>query len=263
MKATVNPKKLTPGEIKSIVDKIRKKYDEYTYKYFKPKTLKDAFEDRYIKALRSSVDVSAFFLAEISAIEELIAREEEKVRSEPVKEPEGGVPDIADKVLEENRKKIEKYPDSPFHKDAGVEVRKLLGALKVIESEHWLELSVALRNTAYSMNSMEMLGLDSRLRFLCSAEKDGVPSFLVRYVGQLRKFPRNYALIEREEKEYILESAFFLNDLIELLERVKRVYMDLNQEESHILEKATSYVFDIISDFRLKEFRKKREWERT
>ncbi len=72
MKATVNPKKLTPGEIKSIVDKIRKKYDEYTYKYFKPKTLKDAFEDRYIKALRSSVDVSAFFLAEISAIEELI-----------------------------------------------------------------------------------------------------------------------------------------------------------------------------------------------
>jgi hypothetical protein len=259
----VNPKKLTPGEIKNIVEKIRKKYDEYIYKYFKPKTLKDAFEDRYIKALRSSVDVSAFFLAEISAIEELIAREEERVRAEPVKNRDVQEPDFADRVLEENRKKIEKYPDALLHKDAGVEVKKLLGALKAVESEYWLELSVALRGTAYSMNSMEMLTLDSRLRFLCSAEKDGVPSFLVRYVAQLKKFPRNYALIEREEKEYILESAFFLNDLIVLLERVKRVYMDLNEEESQILERTIRYVWDIISDFRLKEFRKKKEWERT
>jgi hypothetical protein len=263
MTSAVNPNKLTPGEIKSIIEKIRKKYDEYIYKYFKPKTLKEAFEDRYIKALRSSVDVSAFFLAEISAIEELLAREEQKVRAEPEKNADFEKMDIADRVLEENRKKIEKYPDTPLHKDASLEVRKLLGALKAIESEYWMELSVALRGTAYSMNSTEMLALDSRLRLLCYAEKDDTPSFLVRYVGQLKKFPRNYALIEREEKEYILESAFFLNDLIVVLERVKRVYMDLNEEESRILESASQYVWDIISDFRLKEFRKKKEWERA
>ena len=40
--------KLTPQEISSAVDKIRRRYDEYTYKYLKPRTIRNAFEDRYI-----------------------------------------------------------------------------------------------------------------------------------------------------------------------------------------------------------------------
>jgi hypothetical protein len=256
----VAPKKLTPGEIKNVVEKIRKKYDEYIYKYFKPKTLREAFEDRYIKALRKQVDISSFLLAEISAIEELTKREEERVAS-PQPLAEAHV-DIADKVIEENRKRIEKYPDVPFHKDAGPEVRKLLGALNVIADEHWHALNIALRNTAYSMTSVEMLGLDSRLRYLASVDKDGIPQFLIRYVSQLKKFPRNYALLEREEKEYILEAAFFLNDLIVILERVKRVYKDIGEEDLQVLDAASTYVWEIITDFRLKEFRKKREWNK-
>jgi hypothetical protein len=255
-------RKLTPGEIKSVVEKIRNKYDEYISKYFKVKTLREAFENRYITALRSHVDISSFLLAEISAIEELIQREEERVASGPAAPPEEAKKDTADKVLEENRKRIEKYPDFPLHKDANVEVRKLLGALNLLEEGHWKALGVSLRNTAYSMNSVEMLNLDSRLHYLSSVEREEVPQSLIRYVGQLKKFPRNYALLEREEKEYILESAFFLHDLIVVLERVKRVYQDLSENEAGILDKATEYVWGIISDFRLKEFHKKREWER-
>ncbi len=252
------PKKLTPGEIKNVVEKIRKKYDDYIYRYFKPKTLREAFEDRYIKALRKQVDISSFLLAEISAIEELTSREEEKATA-PVQPPETHM-DIADKVIEENRKRIEKYPEVPFHKDASQEVRKLLGALNVIADVHWHALNLALRNTAYSMTSVEMLNLDSRLRYLASVDKDGTPQFLIRYVSQLKKFPRNYALLEREEKEYILEAAFFLNDLVVILERVKRVYKDMGEEDLQTLESAAAYVWEIITDFRLKEFRKKREW---
>ena len=254
------PKKLTPGEIKNVVEKIRKKYDEYIFKYFKPKTLREAFEDRYIKALRKQVDISSFLMAEISAIEELMSREEEKIASPPP--PAEAHADIADKVLEENRQRIEKYPDLPFHKDARPELRKLLSALNVIADEHWHALNVALRNTAYSMTSVEMLGLDSRLRYLASMDKDGIPQFLISYVSQLKKFPRNYALLEREEKEYILEAAFFLNDLIAILERVKRVYKDIGEEDHMVLDAASAYVWQIISDFRLKEFRKKREWDK-
>ena len=87
----MTPRKLTPGEITSSIEKIRRKYDEYVDKYFKPASLRKAFEGRYLKALQAKVDVSSFLLAEISAIQELIgddqivsARLGEKPREAPV-----------------------------------------------------------------------------------------------------------------------------------------------------------------------------------
>ena len=65
-------RKLTPGEIRSTVAKIRAKYKDYTYKYFKPASVAEAFEERYVQALRNGLDISSFLLAEISAVEELI-----------------------------------------------------------------------------------------------------------------------------------------------------------------------------------------------
>ncbi len=255
-------KKLTPGEIKIVVEKIRKKYDDYIAKFFKAKILREAFEDRYIKALRSGVDISSFLLAEISAIEELIAKEEERIANGPMEEEAAQGPDHADKVLEENRKRIEKYPDAVFHKDANPEIRRLLGAMNHLLEVHWRDLSTALRNTTYSMNSLEMLNMDSRLRSLTATESDAAPAFLIRYVGQLQKFPRDYLFIERAEKEYILESAFLLNELFVVLERVKRVYTKLAVKETEIVGRALDYVWGVITDFRLKEFRKKGDWER-
>jgi hypothetical protein len=255
-------KKLTPGEIKIVVDKIRRKYDEYIGKYFKPKFLREAFEDRYLKALKSKVDISSFLLAEISAVEELIRREEERVAAAAPAAREEPKKDTADKVIEANKKLIAKYPDLPLHKDSNPELRKLTGALNLLEQRHWPALSGALRNTAYSMNSAEMLTLESRLRYICSEEDEEAPPFLIRYVSQLNKFPRNYPLLERQEKEYILEAAFFLNDLLMVLERIKKVYHDLSDEDSGILDGVIAYVGGVISDFRLKEFKKKKEWDR-
>ena len=255
-------RKLTPGEISSSVEKIRARYDEYISKFFKPKTLREAFEGRYIRALRAGVDVSSFLLAEISAIEELIQREEQRVMAGPVREATGRAPSFADKVLEENRKRIARYPDIHFHNDAGEEVRRLLGALSDLERDHWPSLSSALRETMYSMNSSEMLTLDSQLRFLASINREETPQFLSRLVTELRKFPRNYSAIDREEKEYVLEGAFFLNELFMVLERVKRVYTDMRADDKRILEDSLAWVWGVISDFRLKEFKRKRRWDR-
>jgi hypothetical protein len=249
--------KLTPGEIRSVVEKIRKRYDTYTQSFHKPRSLRDAFEERYRQALRASVDISTFLSAEISAIEELLKREEDREAAEAQKPVEAPKKDHADKVVEENLKRIEKYPDFPLHKDANVEVRRLLGALHAIEQDQWRTVTGALKNTAYSINSVEMLTLDSRLRSLASADKEGVPSFLVGYMGQLRRFPRNYAAMERQEKEYILEAAFFLNDLFVILERVKRVYPDLGPAEKQAIDEGMALIWGIITDFRLKEFRRK------
>jgi hypothetical protein len=250
-------RKLTPGEISSSVEKIRRRYDEYISKFFKPKSLRAAFERRYISALRAGIDVSSFLLAEISAIEELVRREEQRVMAGPVR-PAAKTPSIADKVLDENLKRISKYPEARFHNDAGEEVRRLVGALSTLERERWPELSSALRDTMYSMNSSEMLRLDSQLRFLASSNREEVPQALGRLVTQLGNFPRNYAAIEREEKQYVLETAFFLNDLFTALERVKRVYTELTSADKRVLEENLAYVWDVISDFRLKDLKRTR-----
>jgi hypothetical protein len=251
----VIPRKLTPGEITAVVEKIRKKYEEYIYKYFKPKSLREAFEERYLTCLRASVDISSFLLAEIGAIEELIRREEEKIVLPPPSTP---VSDMADKVIEENRKRIAKYRNSAFHPDASDEARRLLGALQVLAEEHWPALTSALRDTASSMNSLEMLSLDSQLRYLSAPGRDGVPQFLVRYVAQLKLFPRNYAAIDREDKEFILEAAFFLNDLLTILERVRRVYKELPSMAKESLGAAIDFTWGAIVDFRLKDLKRRK-----
>jgi hypothetical protein len=251
----VPPRKLTPGEITAVVEKIRKKYDEYVYKYFKSKSLREAFEERYLRSLRASVDISSFLLAEIGAIEELIQREEERIVLPPPSTP---VSDMADKLIEENRKRIAKYRDSGFHPDASEDARRLLGALQEIAEEHWPALTSALRDTASNMNSLEMLNLDSQLRYLAVPGRDGVPQFLVRYVAQLKRFPRTYAAIDREDKEFILEAAFFLNDLISILERVRRVYKDLSAQAKESLAAAIDFTWGAIGDFRLKDLKRRR-----
>ena len=60
--------KLTPDEITKVVAKIRQRYDEYIFKYFRPKTVKFAFEERYAEVLQKRMDISTFLMAEIGAV---------------------------------------------------------------------------------------------------------------------------------------------------------------------------------------------------
>jgi hypothetical protein len=258
----MTPRKLTPGEITSTVEKIRRKYDEYVSKYFKRKSLRAAFETRYMRALRAKVDVSSFLLAEISAIQELIAREEQRVQSNPARTPEEKETSFADKVLEANRERIEKYRDVAFHPDAGEEVRRLAGALSDLGGGPWQDLVPALQDTMYAMSSSEMIALDSKLRHLSSSGGQDAPSSLSRLIVQLHKFPRHYPSIDREEKEYILEAAFFLHDLTQVLERVKRVYTEMLPERRRVVEDTAARVWGIISDFRLKDLKRARRGSR-
>ena len=257
----MTPRKLTPGEITSSIEKIRRKYDEYVDKYFKPASLRKAFEGRYLKALQAKVDVSSFLLAEISAIQELIGREEERIRLGPAR-PAEKEPSFADKVLEENRSRIAGYRDIVFHPDAGEEVRRLAGALTDLASERWHDLASALMDTMYAMSSSEMLALDSQLHYLASPGGEEVPQVLTRLVIQLRKFPRNYSAIDREEKEYILEAAFFLHDLSVILKRVMAVHTEISAARRKVVDAAITHVWAIISDFRLKDLKRKRRGDR-
>ena len=253
----VMPRKLTPGEISASVEKIRKKYDDYIARFFKPRTLRRAFEARYIQALRARVDISSFLLAEIGAIQELIEREEQRVQLGPVRPAAAEKPrSFADKVLEENRARISRYRDLPFHQDASEEVRRMAGALTELGEQRWLPLGGALEETMYAMNSSEMLAMDSQLRYLSSAGGNEAPQFLNRLLVELKKFPRHYPSIDREEKDYILESSFFLHDLFMMLERVKRVYTEMVEARRRVVEESLDHVWTIITDFRLKDLKR-------
>lgn len=252
-------RKLTPAEIKSTVQKIRMKYDEYHYKYFKSTKFKQQFEERYINALKTGVDISAFLLAEIEAIEELLKREEEKVLAkDPPTVKELPQKSFADKIIEENRQKILKYPEINFHPDASEEIRRLYGALNKLQQEYWPSLYNVLRNTVYSLNTRIMMNMETQLNTLGGTGKDGVSARLDRYIARLNRFPRDYKAIDKEEKDYLLEVAFFLHSLVETLTEAQvKYHASLGEEEKIRLAEVINYVTDLLVDFRLKDLKRK------
>ena len=119
--------KLSPEEITKVVAKIRERYDEYIFKYFKSKTVKFAFEERYAEVLQKRMDISNFLIAEIEAIQELIKREEAKIAAGP--QSEQGRESLADRVeriYQENLEKIRKYPEIEIHPTANEEIKRLV-----------------------------------------------------------------------------------------------------------------------------------------
>jgi hypothetical protein len=251
-------KKLTPTEIKETVEKIRRKYNEYNYKYFKSNRHKRNFESRYHDALKSGVDISSFLLAEISAITEILKREEEKVMTKKIERKPDERKSIADQVVEENRKKIDKYHANEIHPDANDEVRRLLGALHALEQEYWPTLYNVLRNTMYSLNTKTMMNIETQLHALGGSGKDGIATRLERYIARLARFPRDYTMIDKEEKDYILESAFLLHELEEILASAREKYgTTLNTDEKDQLLEVHKYVNAIITDFRLKDLKRR------
>jgi hypothetical protein len=251
-------KKLTPTEIKQTVEKIRKKYEEYTFKYFKAARHKKNFEKRYMDALHGGVDISSFLIAEISAIEELSKREEEKVMGRKTTKPPVEGKNIADQVIEDNRKRIEKYPHLDFHPDANDELKRLFGALHQLEQGFWPNLYNVLRNTMYSMNTKTMTNLETELHALGGSGKEGIAARLERYIARLNRFPRDYGMIEKEEKDYILESAFLLHEMDDIFSAAKQKYSGiLSEEERKQLDEVSQFVSDIIADFRLKDLKRR------
>jgi hypothetical protein len=161
-------------------------------------------------------------------------------------------------VVEENLARISKYPDLPLDPDIREEVRRLAGGLSALAGSAWHDLGRALQDTMYDMTSSEMLTLDSKLRYLSSPDRQETPGFLNRLLIELRRFPRNYPAIEREEKDYILEVSFFLHDLCTVLERVKRVYTEMPDDRRAMVESAFARTTDLIADFRLKDLKRSR-----
>jgi hypothetical protein len=163
-----------------------------------------------------------------------------------------------ERIYQENLEKIRKYPEIDIHPTANEEIKRLVGALNTLDSEYWPRLIEILRDTTYSRGSMTMVNMEGQLRYLGSPGIDRVPGALSRYLYQLNRFPRDYPAIDREEKEYILESAFFLHDLNEILGRAQANYPRLREEQKQGLREIQHYVNGMIQDFRVRDLKRQK-----
>ncbi len=254
--AAMGYRKLTPDEVSSTVAKIRSKYDFYCKHFYKSSKIKEEFENRYLTSIKGGVDVSNFLLAEIDAITELIKKEEDKLaNAAPVRENKKS--SIADKVIAENIKKIEKYPAVNFHKDANEEIKKLLGTLNHLHDELLPKLHSMFRLMSSNTNVRDVGETEARLRHFAYMGKASVPGQLSRYLTLLGRFPRDYKAMTYEENEYIRESSFLLHDLVDSLRRVYESLPEKQKENNKQLSEIIAYTENVISDFRLKDLKRK------
>jgi hypothetical protein len=253
----VKARPLNEDEVEQAIRKIRSLYDDYIITFTKPFRLKNEFEDRYFEARKSRIDLTRFVLAELEVIRQLKKQEEDKVivaeekRFKKRSRPKPTV-SIADRVLEQHRKQIEKYPDLSMDDRASFEIKKLFGALNIFEKEYWPPLETVLRHLYPSYYANPRIDLEPRIYALCPGAGNA-PPILSRYEALLLRIPRSIHDVEWEEKRLVLESAFLLHALIGVMDQLP--LNDCTDEQRATVEKTREYVHILITDFRLKDLK--------
>lgn len=248
---------LSEEEIEQAIKKIRRLYDDYIVTFLKPFRRKEEFEDRYLEARKQRIDLTRFVLAELEVVrllkqqaEEKLIHEEERrfkkraVRRQPL--------DLADRVLEQQRKQIERYPDLPMDARASYEIRKLFGALDSFEREYWPPFETLLRRIYPSFYANPRVELEPRIYALCPGAGSS-PPILSRYEALLLRVPRSHNDVEWEEKRLVLEAAFFLHHFLKVVDGLPME--ECSETEREMVEKTREYVHILITDFRLKDLK--------
>lgn len=254
---------LSDEEIRRAVGKIRHQYDDYIVTYTKPFRLKKEFDDRYYQALRSRIDLSGFVLAELEVIRELKKKEEvrriedyERRHHKVAPHEHGKTPTessgLADRVLAKHRKQIEAYPDLPLDPRGAFEIKKLFGALGAFERDYWPPFESVLRHLYPAYYSNPRIELEPRIYALCPGPGT-IPPILSRYEALLLRLPRGLHDIEWEEKRLVTEAAYFLHQVIDVINRLPVLYC--TEEERVTVEKTKEFVHILIADFRLKDLK--------
>ncbi|HPO48806.1 MAG TPA: hypothetical protein PLO89_00630 [Spirochaetota bacterium] len=273
--------KLNEREINLVLTKIKNKYQKLISEFKKSRTLADGFEERYFNALKSKIDLSTFLLAEIEAVEELYKREEEKKSKEiPLKKQEQKpAPTIADKVYEENKKRIEKYPRLILDvSDADEDTERLLGGVREFINSYFQAITTIYKERRHTNEGEKNNNFSNK--FLSSYDYKGEIPIARQYVIALQRRPRDFKKIEYEHKFVLKETAFLLNEILDLLESIaikedipqpdKKLSLqkDKSSQENKFyeyfnnltykeaFEKVRGFLKDLITDFRFKDIKR-------
>jgi len=269
--------KLTDQEIRLALEKIRQKYQILIDKFHKPYTIAKLFEDRFMNALKSKADISVFLLAEIEAVQEIYNQEVEKQkqREEESMTKKINQKSFADKVLEENQKKIIKYPKIDVSPDADEEIERLFGAIRVLILNFWPIINQIYKNEPNYPAKRLISNYYHTL--LTKYDYKGEVPIAKSYIIALNMIPKNFKKIDYERNYIIKETAFLLNEMLTEMKKImnedalpnpqnKLSFNDSNnkvlKENSHGISykdgfnKVIEYLSGVILDFRIKDLKK-------
>lgn len=255
-------RRLSEDEIDHALRKIRSLYDDFIIKYFKPLSIREDFEDRYIQALRHRRDPANFFQEELIFLNEMEEAEERKLAEEQAKQQaveqrkvkQKHEASLADRVMAEHRRLIEKYPSvQPENSDIEYEVQKLFGALTDFEQTLWPEIEAAFGNfhgRAYNPYRY----LQHKLYDLLRKSVDDLPGGMSRYMTVLDRVPRKMTDVEIEHKRCLVDVAGLLHNMRDELQELLR-QREPHPEIARKLEYLRDRIDNIISDFRMKDLK--------
>lgn len=263
---------LSTEEISKLIDKLRDRYDEYGKKHNASWFNRDPFEERLRMALDNRMNLEGFILAEIANFEKLRERYEKKKNSRPFSE-------TVDNIIEENTAKIRKYPRIEFHSRAGFEISYFYGALseflRVYFAAFWLvPLEDELKNTLFQF--------ENELQFLAMPRGNNPSKRIDDHILVLSRPHVTELEIERDNNEYLKQSALLLNEIIDFCDglmasrnsdweaplQFDSLYLEEERKKGivDVFTGATGYgalvtirerASDIVVDFRLQAFRRK------
>ncbi|MBI9102022.1 MAG: hypothetical protein JEY99_06365 [Spirochaetales bacterium] len=253
-------RRMKQEQIEEALDEIRKLYDHLIASHGKSPSLKDSFNERYYDAIRMRMDLPGFFRNENDAVKAMeadvlkeqqakIDKEDSQAKNQVKKK------DTAQKVWEENLKRIEKYPDYFFHDDANHDIVKLLGAMRSYESKHWQELAILFRASGTGRQMDTRMALELKWREFCEPAEDGLPSRIIKYRNLLSHYPREPKEVEWEERQILYDAARFLGALSDFI----REFLLNERLEISTLEKLKvkkDELDSILADFRLYDLAK-------
>jgi hypothetical protein len=244
-------KNQTGVDVDGVVRKLKTLYGQYADLYGSKLFNLQAFQQRYRDALTNRVNLASFCHAEITVFEELKRRVQKK-------ETEAGTQAysaVADRIVEENLRRIRKYRRIEFHPEAEEETTYLLGAVTDFYYEVWGGIT----------RLIKPLGEHSFNDFIEKLEND-FSYYVVPMRGLYPRAVQDYQLVlsrrdsrESEQASYrfIKYGAILLNNCLRLIrDALNFLQKESEQGERSVeLKKIGRRLRTIVDDFRLGDIR--------
>ncbi len=235
-----------------LLNEIREKYENYRTLSGCNGDLYLSFEDRYAEMLKARVKLESFLTEEKELIygiyDNYIAKQKDaemqKKRVEEFKKR-----DLMGEIAEKQYAKIDKYPSKLYFDSMDYDLEKLFGAFQYIYLNVYPSIDNIFRfkysNFGDSLSNIEI----ALYQFVCRGSSDHLPDVLARY--KILSVSSDNSGIEKEKQEILKKSSRFLNGLINFINSQVKDNLSLSDKEKSTLLRHSSYMRDIIKDFRL------------
>ncbi len=244
------------AEVTEAVDKLLSRYEALIFDNALNPALIESFEDRLRHAESMGRDPYRFVEEEIEEFKKLEKKTQVKAHADSMRDEARrrrlAGETFADKVLDEYRQKIEHYPEVTIHPDADPEVAKLYGALELLDRNHWGGLLDYLRKAFPRAGQIDRMSIEQRFWRFVPTRKDRLPEELEPYRRSLAAPSGTKKERIREAQEAVKSAAFFLHELLAVCEDARQ-----QTERGDDVERAVSYISEIISDFRVKDLKRR------